>query len=175
MTILITGGSKCGKSGIGERILSAFRGRKFYIATMMPYGGEAGAIIDRHRKMREGKGFETIERYTAPGGLALPEGCGAMLECVGNLCANEMFVAHSPDPCGEIIRGIAYLAEKAELLVIITNQVDCDGIDYPPETASYMRNMGVIHSALAGMSDCVIESVCGIPVPLKGGLPECLL
>ena len=157
MTILITGGSKCGKSLIGEKLLSSWSLSKYYIATMLPYGVEAREAIARHRQMRKGKGFETVERYTDIGGLSFPDNCGIMLECMGNLLANEMFEANEPG-----------------LIIIITNQVDSDGAEYSKETMLYIKNMGIINSSLAQISDCVIESVFGIPVSVKGGIPECL-
>ena len=64
MTTLVTGGSKCGKSSFAEKMLEGFPGRKVYIATMQPFGEDASEAIERHRKMREGKGFETVEKYT---------------------------------------------------------------------------------------------------------------
>ena len=36
MMILITGGSKCGKSAAAEAILDGYEGDKFYIAAMEP-------------------------------------------------------------------------------------------------------------------------------------------
>ena len=56
MTVLVTGGSKCGKSHFAESLFNDFPGEKIYIATMQPYGEEAFAAIERHRKMRSGKG-----------------------------------------------------------------------------------------------------------------------
>lgn len=41
--------------------------------------------------MRAGKGFETVERYTALDELVLPKGSVVLLECMTNLVANEMF------------------------------------------------------------------------------------
>lgn len=57
MMILITGGSKCGKSAAAEAILDGFEGDKFYIAAMEPFGDEAKKAIERHRVMRQGKGL----------------------------------------------------------------------------------------------------------------------
>ena len=65
MTVLVTGGSKCGKSHFAESLFNDLEGEKIYIATMQHYGEEAFAAIERHRKMRSGKGFETIEQYQA--------------------------------------------------------------------------------------------------------------
>ena len=46
MITLVTGGTKCGKSGYAERILERFEGRKYYIATMNPVGDDAEEIIE---------------------------------------------------------------------------------------------------------------------------------
>ena len=85
MLTLITGGCKCGKSSIAEDILSDFCGRKIYIATMEPFGEEAHTAISRHRIMRSGKGFETVEKYTDIQDIDLPDGCAVLLECACNL------------------------------------------------------------------------------------------
>ena len=55
MITLVTGGSKCGKSSLAEKITCGFTGRKFYVATMQPYGEDAFRAIEKHRKMRYGK------------------------------------------------------------------------------------------------------------------------
>ena len=83
MTTLITGGSKCGKSSYAEKLLDGFAGRKIYIATMEPFGSDAQEAIKRHRLMRKGKGFETLERFTDIGGADIPKNCAVLLECVG--------------------------------------------------------------------------------------------
>ena len=104
MITLVTGGTKCGKSGYAERILERFEGQKYYIATMNPVGDDAEEIIARHVEMRCGKNYVTVERLRDIGDTEIPEGSGVLLECVGNLCANEMFVGTTetttlPTPC----------------------------------------------------------------------------
>lgn len=169
MITLVTGGSKCGKSSFAERLLDGFAGRKIYIATMEPFGEDAHEAIRRHRMMRKDRGFETMERYTDIGGAELPEGCGVLLECVGNLCANEMFSGGEMIyPAGRIVSGIKSLAGRASELVIVTNQVGADGISYEEGTAAYIGEMGRINAMLADIADCVVECVYGIPVVLKG-------
>ena len=172
MTTLITGGSKCGKSSFAERMLEKYPGRKIYIATMQPFGADAFKAIERHRKMREGKGFETVEKYTDIGEIQLPADCAVLLECMGNLCANEMFSSEVVcDPTDKIISGIKRLSDRVSELVIVTNQVGSDGISYSEETAGYIRSLGAINSRIAGFADNVVECVYGIPIVLKGELP----
>lgn len=185
MVILITGGSKCGKSRIAEEIITRYAGKRYYIATMEPFGEEAEAAVERHRHMRAGKGFETIERYTDVGDIRFPQvsnqaaaedehndvpRCAALLECMGNLCANEMF---SPQGVHEgvtekILSDMDKLFRQTEVFVIVTNQVGADGVEYPPETMNYIQILGNVNAALAVKADVVIEAVCGIPVFQKG-------
>lgn len=170
MTVVI-GGSKCGKSSYAEKILDSFTGKKLYIATMIPYGDEAHTAIERHRKMRKNKGFETVEKYTDIDELYLPKNYVVLLECMGNLCANEMFRDEKiTDPAEKIMSGIESLKAQAQHLVIVTNNVTCDGITYTKETVEYMRIMAEINRRMAETADNVIECVYGIPVLLKGTL-----
>lgn len=190
MMTLVTGGAKCGKSHYAEQLLESFAGKKYYIATMEPYGEEAMAAITRHRKLRAGKEFETIERYTDIEGLAAPEdeeglagrsnpdcayaelwlprGCGILLECTANLCANEMFRdGQICDPTEKILRGFRRLKDISAELVIVTNEVGSDGISYEEGTAEYIRVLGTINRLTAQMADRVVECVYGIPVVRK--------
>lgn len=170
MTTLVTGGSKCGKSHIAEEILAGSHGRKIYIAAMEPYGEAALRTIERHHRMRAGKGFETVEKYTDIHELSLPEGCGVLIECMSTLLANETFSACAADPVGKILSGIEKIEEQASELVIVTCNVGEDGIEYPGPTAEYIRDLGRLNCALSKSCSRVIEAVYGIPVCLKGKL-----
>lgn len=175
MLTLITGGSKCGKSSLAETLLTDFPGEKLYIATMQPFGDDAAAAITRHHKMREGKGFSTIECYRELASVSIPDGCGVLLECIGNLCANEMFTPDGlKDPFMSILQGISHLCEHAAQVVIVTNEVGADGITYTPETMEYIRSIAKINAELAARADTVIECVAGIPLVLKGEKPCCI-
>lgn len=171
MTTLITGGSKCGKSHLAESLLDGFEGKKIYAATMQPYGDEALAAIERHRMLRGGKGFATVEKYTDIHELELPENSAVLLECMGNLLANEMFRGNDIcEPAEKILQGISDISKRAAKLVIVTNQVGGDGIDHAEGTAAYIACLGKINSGIAAFADNVIECVYGIPIVLKGTL-----
>lgn len=170
MFTLITGGSKCGKSSVAEDILSRINGRKIYIAAMMPYGDEAEKTIERHRRIRAGKGFETVEKYTDIHELELPQGCGALVECACNLLANEMFSKNEKNAAEKILYGLETLSHNAEEIILVTSQIGDDGMIYPEETAGYIRQLGLLNAAAAKKADRVIEAVYGIPIVLKGAL-----
>lgn len=67
MFYLITGGAGSGKSEYAEKLAvqeaTVSGDRLFYVATMFPYDdAETKLRIERHRKLREGKGFITLEK-----------------------------------------------------------------------------------------------------------------
>ena len=174
MMILLTGGSACGKSTYAEEICMEGPSPKYYLAAMQPYGEEGQKKVERHRILRAGKGFETIERYTGYGALQLPKKGGtALLECICNLTANEMFdeSGRQSDPYERVIQGVENLRSQCGLLVVVTNDVGSDGIRYEEGTDAYIRVLGKINAAFASRVDTVIEMVAGIPILLKGTLP----
>ncbi len=61
MITLVLGGSGSGKSAYAEHLLDG-KTNKYYIATMQVYDAEGEKKVARHRKLRAGKGFVTIEQ-----------------------------------------------------------------------------------------------------------------
>ena len=197
MITLVTGGSGSGKSEYAEGlILDSPCSRRFYVATMIAYGKEGRDKVERHRVLRKGKGFITIEKPRNVGEVMVGEyetglsplsrtGRALLLECVSNLAANEMFKEEetgeaeageqqdSPIQClsHKIAGDIISLAGQVRDMVIVTNEVDRDGICYGPETMEYIRLMGCLNQKLASAADRVVELVHGIPVlwkPISG-------
>ena len=171
MLILLTGGSACGKSSHGEKL--AVQGPKplYYIAAMQPYDDECLKKIARHRELRKDKDFETIERYTGVDTLQLPQRGGtALLECLCNLTANEMYIQpDSPvDPVKKVVAGVENLRRQTDTLIVITNDVGSDNEAYSEETRAYIGYLGRINARVADMADQVYELVAGIPICLKG-------
>ena len=103
MISLIYGGSGCGKSEYAEGVVLALSepGSRYYIATMKAYGEEGRKRVERHRNLRKGKGFQTIECPVNIAGaleqIPDPSGATVLLECVSNLLANEMFDTETDD------------------------------------------------------------------------------
>lgn len=172
MTTLVIGGAASGKSEYAESLLKSAE-NKLYIATMQPFGEEAQQRIARHRTLRANKGFATLERFTALDGITdmlLPFGSSVLLECLGNLVANELF---SPDGAKEnaesaILNGMTLLSGRSHHLVVVTNDIFADGIAYDADTQRYLALLGRCNAVLAAQFDVVVEVVCGIPIVLKG-------
>lgn len=174
MNYLLTGGSACGKSTYAEAIAMSLPGPHIYLATMRPYGEEGLAKVARHRRLRAGKGFETVERETDVSGADIPEDATVLLECVCNLVDNQMFdeTGAMYDVTDQVIADILALAGRCANLVVVTNDVGSDLEDYSEGVRAYIRVVGQINRVLAREFDNVYEFVCGIPILLKGALPE---
>ena len=179
MVYVVTGGSGSGKSEYAENLTVSLGGNRVYAATMQVYGEEGRQRVARHRRMREGKQFVTVECPTDldqltenPDLCSLISGNVVLLECMSNLTANEMFSQDGGKETAElvkdrILKGVQKLLKVCRHLVIVTNEVFSDGNLYDPETMEYICCLGMINTALGVMADQVTEVVCGIPVPLK--------
>lgn len=101
MFTLIIGGAAGGKSEFAEKHVLSLSGRRIYLATMEPFGAEGRARVEKHRRQRAGKGFETVERYTDLASVRLPGGANILLECLGNLTAAGRTTQGTPSAiCG---------------------------------------------------------------------------
>lgn len=175
MMTLILGGSGSGKSAYAEDYLLRAAGdkKKYYIATMQIRDAEMQAKVDRHHRLRQGKGFRTIEQPTELEQAVLQmEPAGAvLLECMSNLTANEMFSGEQPvdrqTVITKILQGMEDLRKQADTLVIVTNNVFEDGIIYDDPTMEYIEALGRINERLAAEADEVVEVTAGISQRLK--------
>lgn len=167
MLVLVTGGSGSGKSEFAENLAVKMGGELTYIATMKPCDDECVERIKRHRAMRAKKGFNTAERYTDIKNLDIRG--TALLECMSNLTANEMYLKDGAGEkaVDEILSGIEHLNECCDNLVIVTNEIASDGIDYDGDTKIYMKNLGTINCEIAKKADEVYEVVYGMPCRIK--------
>lgn len=176
MFLLVTGGSGSGKSSYAEkRVCETAAPYRYYIATMQVYGEEGRKKVQRHQEMRAAKNFVTLEWpvdvYHA---VEQMENKGtALLECISNLVANEMFrdgeIIPEDQVVDKVIRDVELIHKCMDTLVVVTSNVYDDGITYEEGTMAYIRAMGRITQMLARMADEVVEVVVGIPVVQKRG------
>lgn len=168
-------GTKCQET-VGASQNGEMRCPYLYIATMRPFGEETKKKIERHRRMRAGKGFQTLECY---GDLRAFDELiqswkkrGILLECVSNLLADVLYqddgsLAEDEVVMETIVEGIRYLKGQTKRLAIVTNEVHSDLQDYSEETRKYIELLGRINQELGKMADEVTEVVYGIPVKIK--------
>ena len=171
MLTLVVGGAASGKSEYAERLVLQTALPRYYLATMQVWDAECAARVEKHRRMRAEKQFETLECPLHLGTVHLPARGTALLEDLGNLTANELY---DPAGAGEaaasaILDGLGRLAAQCEHLVVVSNEVFSGGAGYAGDTDRYLKALAQVNNALAARADAVVRVVCGIPVYYKGG------
>lgn len=164
------GAAASGKSEYAENIVMSLPGEKIYIATMEPFGAEAEERIARHRVLRAGKGFTTVERTRNLIGLTPEADWNVLIEDLPNLAANEFF---SPEGGGAaaVLSGMDRICKIVSSVTIVTGDIFSDGRTYDTGTQEYMEMLADLHMRIAAKADNVVEVVCGIPCVVKGELP----
>lgn len=191
MLYIITGGSGSGKSEYAENLaVDLFQGSSkrqngtgrdfgkavlYYLATMYPYDEESRQRIERHQIQRAGKGFTTKECPVKLEQVNAKEGDVLLLEDLSNLLANEMYLESGRIKARHVCRTQSQLEQailfplldlekQAGNVIIVTNEIFADGVEYDEEAKWYIGLLGQINQKLAGAADGVIEVVCGIPL-----------
>jgi len=172
MLYLVTGGSGSGKSEYAENLtVSLKKENLIYIATMFPFDDESLKKIKRHKDMRKNKGFLTKECYKNLEYISIYKNSTVLLDCMSNLVANEMYMENKEDKdiVLKIINGVKRLKNISHNIVIVTNEIFSDGIEYDEETEKYINNLGKINKELGQLAEHVIEVIYTIPIYHKGG------
>ncbi len=166
MFTLIIGGSASGKSEYAEQWTLSLGENRIYIATMRPWDEECLERIAKHRRARAGRGFATMECYSALESLTLPPESNVLLECMSNLLANEMYDSEGKGAMA-VLRGIEHLQAQCLHLTVVTNEVFSGGDGYEAETLHYMAELAWLNRELARRADRVVEVLCTCPNVLK--------
>lgn len=169
MLTVIIGGAGSGKSAFAEAHVCTLPGRRIYLAAMLPRDEESRRRVEKHRMMRRGKDFDTLERGLDLEGAEIPEGANVLLEDLSNLLANEIY-ERDGGGIDAARRGLLHLIGSCENLTVVTNEVFSGGADYDAESLRYMRALADLNRALAARADLTVEVVCGLPNVLKGEL-----
>lgn len=180
MMTLIVGVPDSGKSALAEEkvLEQSGEGKRIYIATMIPFGEEGRQRVRRHKKLREGKGFFTIEApVEVLESVKTIQGIGdatCLLECVSNLVGNVMHDGAAgrkmPEDAGKdsvsvlddlvvrrVVSDISGLCRLCKNLVVVTNSFPSDDASYDDDTIRYVKLMDQVNKELMGISDIIFE------------------
>ena len=146
MLTLVLGGAASGKSAYAESLVLKTGLPRYYLATMQVWDAECAARVEKHRKMRAQKQFETLECPLHLDRLALPGRGTVLLEDLGNLVANELY---SPGGAGKhtaeaVLAGLERLAAGCDNLIVVSNEVFSGGADYAGDTDQYLLELPVV-------------------------------
>lgn len=174
--ILVTGGTRSGKSNLAEQLAGEMGGRILYVATAEAGDEEMRQRIERHQAQRP-KEWGTL---TAPRNAldllrrAEGEWDTLLFDCLTLYVTNLLLEqeADSPDPEISLLADMrllaSYLAEAWPQAVVVTNEVG-SGIVPGDRLSRLFRDLqGRVNQLFARTAQDVYFCVSGIPVKVKG-------
>lgn len=181
--ILITGGSRSGKSTFAESLL-ADRDDVLYIATATRSDGEMDERIQRHR-VRRNPNWGTHEGYMDLGDVVRAAAQGhVLLDCCTLWFTNLLFgaggvdleggniTARTLDQALELTDGqmralVSAARDTGKTLALVTNEVGWGLVSEYPLGRLFSDLTGFMNQRMAALADEVYLVTCGLPLRLK--------
>ncbi|UDL89890.1 bifunctional adenosylcobinamide kinase/adenosylcobinamide-phosphate guanylyltransferase [Mesorhizobium sp. PAMC28654] len=165
LTFLI-GGSRSGKSGHAETLVTAHPAPWSYIATAQAYDDEMRERIALHRS-RRGEGWMTIDAPLDLAGAieALPDGQPVLVDCLTLWLTNHMLAEHDVE--AECRRLADVLSRPRGPWFVVSNEV---GQGIVPDNALARRfrdAAGRLNQQVAAVAETVLLMVAGLPLKVK--------
>lgn len=168
---LVIGGARSGKSRIAERLVVGSGRPRVYIATAQPLDDEMQDRIAHHRHDR-GPDWTTIEaplNIDAALAACKPE-FTILVDCATIWLSNALFSGGNlTNMCHDLVDS---LCRSPAPIVIVSNEV---GGGIVPENAlarQFRDAQGRLNQMIAARADLVVAVMAGLPLVLKGTLPQ---
>ena len=176
--ILVTGGTRSGKSSTAQKIAEGLDAPHCFVATCPVTDEEMELRIDKHRKDRSPKIWKTIEETVDLKGVLRSNNYYSvyLVDCLTLWISNLMENYHERgDHCGEDdiydeVNGLLDVIQSQDgIYIFVTNEV---GMGVVPENRlarRYRDLVGLCNREVAARAEEVILVSCGIPLYLKKG------
>lgn len=191
MIVLVVGGAKSGKSMFAQNLSKSLNeslknpingqldgeierelGKLYYVATMNPYDLEDLKRIENHLREREGYGFNTIEETLNMSKVSslIKEEDTVLIDSITSLVTNYMFRGKEfyKDVSDDILSGILEIINNSKNVVIVSDYLFSDSIQYDCYTENFRKEIGVVNRKLAKIADTVVECSYGNIIYHKG-------
>ncbi|MBC8286402.1 MAG: bifunctional adenosylcobinamide kinase/adenosylcobinamide-phosphate guanylyltransferase, partial [Nitrospinae bacterium] len=169
-TILVTGGSRSGKSRYALQLSKSTNNPKIFIATAEPLDDEMTERIKNHQNER-GKEWTTIEEPLDPAKMLRAKGnqpCFIVLDCItlwlSNMVMKNMEQKIILERVHEFVRQCKTCIGD---IIVITNELGSGIVPLEPSSRSFRDIAGQTNQILASQFDEVVNMVSGIPVIIK--------
>jgi adenosylcobinamide kinase / adenosylcobinamide-phosphate guanylyltransferase len=174
--ILVTGGSRSGKSDYAQRAAEALPGPRYFVATCPRIDEEMNRRIEKHQEARSNGLWQTIEEPIEPARALLTndESAVYLIDCitlwVNNLVYHEDLAGRtlSEEEMTRKCRELIVAAKGASgTIFLVTNEVGSGIVPDNPSARHYRDLVGRCNQVLAAGADEVFLVVCGLPMKLK--------
>lgn len=176
MVVLVVGVPDSGKSALAESVALELSGenKRIYLATMEVLDEAGYERVKKHRKLRKGKGFFTIEApvmaWEAVSGQPDLKDSTVLIECISNLVGNVMHDENfmktegaqsiGDSAVGAVVSDVEQICRAAKNVVIVTNSF-AQRDEFDEETKEYITCLDEVNGRLRSLADAVYEFVEG--------------
>lgn len=169
-TILVTGGSRSGKSRYALQLAKENNDPKIFIATAEPLDEEMAERIKNHQNER-GKEWTTIEEPLDPAKMLRAQGnqpCFIVLDCITLWLSNMIMKDMAQET---ILERVHEFFKECKTcvgdIIVITNELGSGIVPLESSSRSFRDIAGLTNQILASEFDEVVNMVSGIPVIIK--------
>lgn len=175
--VLITGGSRSGKSDFAQQYAEGCSGERVYLATCPPVlDDEMTQRIRLHREQRRNKDWQTLEEPTDLSAALVNVSSAAviLIDCLTLWISNLLLAsdgeamiteARIVELCKDVL---AVCRERLELTIMVSGEVGCGIVPENTLARRYRDLVGRCNQIMAAEADEVFLVSCGIPVKIKG-------
>jgi len=166
--ILLTGGSRSGKSSQAEKMALELSGNPVYLATARIWDEEFRERVHRHQA-RRGSQWTNIEEEKFLSRHEL-KGRVVVVDCLTLWCTNFFFDLKSDvDSALASVRAeLDRFLDQDATFILVTNEIGMGGISENELQRKFTDLQGWMNQYAASCADEVFLMVCGIPVKIKG-------
>jgi adenosylcobinamide kinase/adenosylcobinamide-phosphate guanylyltransferase len=166
--ILITGGSRSGKSSYAEQLALSLSDAPVYLATARIWDEEFRERVRRHQE-RRGPQWTNIEeeKYLSRHDVA---GRVVVVDCLTLWCTNFFFDGQSDvDVSLEALKAeFDRFTDQEATFLFVTNEIGMGGTSDNALQRRFTDLQGWMNQYVASRADEVLLMVSGIPVKIKG-------
>lgn len=174
--ILVTGGSRSGKSSYAQKLAEGMDGPRAFLATCPVIDDEMAQRIRKHRNTRGEADWDTLEETIDLAG-ALRNACiynVVLVDCLTLWINNLMYESKCKGDdvteediarvCGEVLGACS---ELSGTVIFVTNEVGMGIVPGDSLSRRYRDLVGICSQTIAAAADRVTLVACGIPMSLK--------
>ena len=165
--ILITGGSRSGKSTYAEKLALSLSDSPVYMATARIWDEEFRQRVIAHQQ-RRGPEWSNIEENKYLSRHALAEKV-VLVDCVTLWCTN-VFVDLNADvqvALDALQKEFDLLTRQNAIFIFVTNEIGMGGVSPNEIQRKFTDVQGWINQYIAARADKVICMISGIPLQIK--------
>ena len=170
--ILVTGGSRSGKSTFAQQMAERLPGPRAYLATAQILDDEMGERVARHQAQRGQAWQTTIEEPYALSTSLLQAASHypvIMVDCI-TLWLTNILLSNQENPdvvLQKVDQLITSLQDCTSTVIMVTNEVGLGIVPENPLARQFRDLAGFANQKLAAACDTVYLVSCGLPLKLK--------